>query len=55
MIYNAVIVTSKVLCGLETLEPRESASRLLKTFQLRGTERSQQNPSTILTYHLLYI
>ena len=33
LVFNAVI-TSKVLYGLETLEPTEAAGRLLNTFQL---------------------
>jgi len=45
--YNAVI-TSKVLYGLETLEPTESASKLLNTFQLRGLRK-------ILRLHTTYI
>lgn len=45
--YNAVI-TSKVLYGLETLEPTESASKLLNTFQLRGLRK-------ILRLHITYI
>ena len=47
LVYNAVI-TSKVLYGLETLEPTESASRLLNTFQLRGLRK-------ILRLHTTYI
>ena len=35
LVYNAVI-TCKVLYGLETLEPTESAGRLLDSFQLKG-------------------
>ena len=47
LVYNAVI-TSKVLYGLETLEPTESASRLLNTFQLRGLRK-------IIRLHTTYI
>ena len=47
LVYNAVI-TSKVLYGLETLEPTESASRLLNTFQLRGLRKN-------LRLHTTYI
>ena len=47
LVYNAVI-TSKVLYGLQTLEPTESASRLLNTFQLRGLRK-------ILRLHTTYI
>ena len=47
LVYNAVI-TSKVLYGLETLEPTESASKLLNTFQLRGLRK-------ILRLHTTYI
>ena len=47
LVYNAVI-TSKVPYGLETLEPTESASRLLNTFQLKGLRK-------ILRLHTTYI
>ena len=46
-VFNAVI-TSKVLYGLETLEPTESAGRLLNTFQLKGLRK-------ILKLHTTYI
>ena len=38
LVFNAVI-TSKVLYGLETLEPTEAAGRLLNTFQLKGLRK----------------
>ena len=47
LVYNTVI-TSKILYGLETLEPTESASKLLNTFQLRGLGK-------ILRLHSTYI
>ena len=46
-VFNAVI-TSKVLYGLETLEPTESAGRLFNTFQLKGLRK-------ILKLHTTYI
>ena len=39
LVFNAVI-TSKVLYGLETLEPTEAAGRLLNTFQLKGVRKN---------------
>lgn len=47
-VYNAVI-TRKVLYGLETLEPTQSASRLLSAFQLRGLRKKRS-----ATYYLLH-
>ena len=46
-VFNAVF-TSKVFYGLETLEPTESAGRLLNTFQLKGLRK-------ILKLHTTYI
>ena len=39
LVYNAVVI-SKLLYGLETLEPTESAGKLLNTFQLKGLRKS---------------
>ena len=41
LVFNAVI-TSKVLYGLETLEPTEAAGRLLNTFQLKGLRKNSE-------------
>jgi hypothetical protein len=38
IVYNAVIV-SKLLYGLETIEPSNSTAKLLDTFQLRGLRK----------------
>ena len=47
LVYNAVVI-SKLLYGLETLEPTESAGKLLNTFQLKGLRK-------ILQLHTTYI
>ena len=38
-IFETARITSKVLYGLETLEPTESAGRLLNTFQLKSLRK----------------
>jgi len=49
LVFNAVI-TSKVLYGLETLDPTEAAGRLLSTFQLFPTKGFAKNSKT--THHV---
>ena len=47
LVYDAVI-TSKLLYGLETLEPTESAGKLLNTFQLKGLRKILQLHTTFI-------
>ena len=47
LVYNAVI-TTKILYGLESLEPTDSTGRLLDTFQLKGLRK-------ILKLHTTFI
>ena len=47
LVFNAVI-TSKVLYGLETLEPTEAAGRLLNTFQLKGLRKKLKLHTTFV-------
>ena len=47
LVYGAVI-TSKLLYGLETLEPTESAGKLLNTFQLKGLRKILQLHTTFI-------
>ena len=46
-VFNAV-VTSKVLYGLETLEPTCSAGNLLDTFQLKGLRKNLRLHTTFV-------
>ena len=47
LVYNAVI-TTKLLYGLETLEPTESAGKLLNTVQLKGLRKIRQVHTTFI-------
>ena len=49
LVFNAVI-TSRVLYGLETLDPTEAAGRLLSTFQLFSTKGFAKKSKT--THHV---
>ena len=48
LVYNAVI-TSKLVYGLETLEPTASAEKILNTFQLKGLRKILQLHTTFNT------
>ena len=48
LVYNAVI-TSKLVYGLETLEPTASAEKILNTFQLKGERKILQLHTTFNT------
>ena len=50
LVFNAVI-TSKVLYGLETLEPTEAAGRLLDTFQLKGLRKILKLHTTFVQHN----
>ena len=50
LVSNAVI-SRKVLYGLETLEPPESAGRLLNTFQHKGLRKERKLHTTYIQRH----
>ena len=49
-VYNAII-TSKVLYGLETLEPTQATAKLLNTFQLKGLRKILKLHTTFVQRH----